>query len=184
MVKMSFRYIYSLIIVLSTLFFYNICAAKDINYIKSKEDISKTFSNSIKEKVIIYFDFDCPVCRSYTDEIINLSKKFDSEYDFYLVFTYLTSDEELKNSNTFDSTNIKILYDNNLYLAKKLKTTIVPTAIILTKNNKIRYFGCIDNSFESVTVMNNNSLPIFYLYDALIDKFLEKKTYPIGCKFR
>src|SRR4051794_31903658 len=120
-------------------------------------------SHSAKATVLLFLSTDCPISAKYTTRINALYDKFaNKDVSFEALFP--NDLETMPSVRAYMSErNYQFPYaiDLGAQRAKKLHVRIVPTAVILSADNRVAYEGAIDDNPDSTAVQHA------YVADAL-----------------
>lgn len=101
-----------------------------------------------KPQVLFFVNHDCPIARRYSPEFNRLVNEFGKTFDFRSV--YCDQGVPLETLKKFHS-EFKLIttfsFDSNRKLVRAYGVKVVPTAVILNRDQKVWYFGRIDNAY-------------------------------------
>jgi hypothetical protein len=101
--------------------------------------------------VILFFvNSDCPIARRYSPEINRIAKEFQKGFTSKLVYCdQNVSARALKNHHNDFKFSFDFITDPKHLLTKQFKVSVVPTAVVVDKSNRVLYRGRIDDSYGS-----------------------------------
>jgi hypothetical protein len=140
-----------------------------------------------KAAVFFFVAVDCPISNSYAPEINRIIKASKNKgLDFYIVYSdaNLSLADAKKHMKEYGYT-CPGLMDTRQALAKKLKATVTPEAVVVDAHGKVLYQGRVDNWYEDFGKQRYNATT-HELQDALDEILSGKKvttpvTKAVGC---
>lgn len=101
-----------------------------------------------KIETLFFLTTDCPISQRYTPEIKRIMKDYVKASDFKLVYedSGVEFDVVTKHQTDYKIPGTFSL-DKDHGQAKKLKVTVVPTAVVVDDKGNVLYFGRIDDSY-------------------------------------
>lgn len=129
---------------------------------------------------------DCPLCQTYSTEIVKLSNATSSNLEFYGIMAggdY--SHQEIKHFVDSFQFEIPILMDKWYDLTKQLRATVTPEFFLVDSLGQTVYSGKFDD-WATGLAQKKIKPTQFYLQDAIEAYTLGKsikvtRTEPIGC---
>lgn len=149
--------------------------------------LSKLMDNKIGIG-FVFFSPTCPICQNHILELNMLYEKYVNKgLEIALVLPqslYLSKSQII---NTIDSLTIKIpvFLDKKNKLTNYLHATVMPQAILIDQNFKIKYSGQISNKFISIGVKKSSNIE--YFFENALDDFIQHRSIknsinqPVGC---
>jgi len=140
--------------------------------------------NTTDIKIFVALDTECPLSKSYTKKINELSKKYKKEVIFICFFPgkHYTN-VEVDNFKKKYNLKIESFIDKDLTVTKVFDANVVPEVFVLNKNYKIVYKGLIDNwvgelgkkkqyinkeyLIDAIEASLNNNLPLIRSTEAI-----------------
>lgn len=148
-------------------------------------------SQNIKALIVIFSCNHCPYVKAYEDRIISIQKDY---YDKGVRIVAINSNED-KNypEDSFEEMikrskeikyNFPYLRDETQEVAKSFGATHTPEVFVFDVNQKLIYYGKIDDNWQEPDKVKNNYLRL------ALDEYLSGKeiqfpeTYSIGCTIK
>lgn len=142
--------------------------AKKIENFKFRDINDSQYFSGADIQVFVFLDTECPISQRYTNDVQELSAKFQAlGVSFFGVFpTANVHEDDLKVFGIKYNLTIPFVIDKFHYLTKLLNATVTPEVFVLGKNQEILYQGMIDNKYYDLGKSRKQASE-FYLLNAL-----------------
>ncbi len=117
------------------------------------------FVDAERSTVLFFLTEECPISRKMSPEMAKIARDYqNSGFRFFAVHVDpATTLARAKAHGKSFRLNFPALLDPTQSAARQVKVSVVPTAVVVSPEGTIRYFGRIDDRFPELGVMRHRA---------------------------